>query len=89
MQENFRVHYFENIFRSVGRMVKRRHSLESLFHGGSNVFPLVVVECVGFVDLILDADIDVVVLLVATNSLFLRRLFVGGEWEVSLAWNDG
>ena len=47
------------------------------------------VECVGFVDLILDADVDVVVLLVATNSLFLRRLFVGGEWEVSLAWNDG
>ncbi len=46
-------------------------------------------ECVGFVDLILDVVIDVVVLLVASNSLLFRRFFVGGDWEVSLAWDDG
>ncbi len=73
--------------------------MESPFHGGFNNTPLVVVkfvrrfvqgfECVGFGDLILDAVSDVVVLLVATDSLFLRRYFVGGKWMVSLAWSDG
>jgi hypothetical protein len=45
-------------------------------------------ECVGCIDLILVLVLDVVVLLVATNSLLLGRLFVGGKWDVSLAWND-
>ncbi len=73
--------------------------MDSPFHGGTSDTPLVGVgffrrfirglECVGFVYLILDVVIDVVVPLVASNSLLLRRLFVGGEWKVSLAWDDG
>ena len=73
--------------------------MESPFYGGFNDTPLVVVdsvrrnirglECVGLGDLIIDVVIDVVVLLVASNSLLFRRLIVGGEWEVSLAWDDG
>ncbi len=73
--------------------------MESPFHGESNDTPLVVVEsvrqnirgleCVGFGDLIVDAVCDVVAVSVASNALLLRRLFVGGEWKVSLAWSDG
>ncbi len=73
--------------------------MDSPFHGGFNDTPLVGLEffrrfirgleCVGFVDLILDVVIDVVVLLVASIALLFRRFFVGGEWEVSLAWDDG
>ena len=36
-------------------------------------------ECVGFVDSIIDAVFDVVGLLVASNSLLLRSIFVRGE----------
>jgi hypothetical protein len=32
---------------------------------------------------------DVTNAFVATNALFLCRAFVGGNWMVSLAWNDG
>ena len=65
-------------------MVERRHSWESPFHVGSNNIPLVGVveslcrsirdlECVGWIDLILVLLLDLVVLLVASNSLLLRR----------------
>ena len=70
-------------------MVKRRHSLESSFHDGSNDTLLIVVEFVrrfvrgleyvGLGDLIVDVFIDAVAVSVASNSLFLRRLLVGGE----------
>jgi hypothetical protein len=80
-------------------MVERRHSLESPFYVGFNDTPLVGVrsfrrfirnlEYDGFVDSNIDAVIDVVVLLVASNLLLLRSLFLRDEWEVSLAWNDG
>ncbi len=84
----------------IGRMVERRHSWESPFHVGLNDIPLVGVvesirrsirdlECVGWIDLILVLLLDVVVLLVASNSLLLCRFFVQGRWEVFLAWNDG
>ncbi len=46
-------------------------------------------ECVGLGDLIVDAVIDAVAVSVASNALLFRRLFVGGEWKVSLAWGDG
>ncbi len=96
---NFRVHCFDDIFRSVGRMVKRRHWLESPFHGGSNDTPNVVVdsvcrvvrglECVGLGDSIVGAVIDAVAFSVVSYALLLGRLFVGGKWEVLLAWRDG
>ena len=72
--------------------------MERSFYGGSNDTPLVVVEsvrqnirgleCVGFGDLIIDVIIDAVAVSVASNSLLLRRFFVGGEWKVSFAWSD-
>jgi hypothetical protein len=46
-------------------------------------------ECVGLGDWIVDAVIVAVALSFASNVLFLHRLFIGGEWEVSLAWDDG
>ncbi len=89
MQQNFRVHCFDDIFRSVDQMVKRRHSLESPFHGGSNESPFVVVEffcrfvrgleCVGLGDLIVGVVIDAVAFSVASIALLLGRLFVGGK----------
>ncbi len=73
--------------------------MESPFHDGSNDTPLVVVnfvrrfvrglECVGLGDLIVDVVIDAVGVSVASNDLFFRRFFVGGEWKVLLAWSDG
>ncbi len=94
----FRVHCFDDIFSRIGRMVERRDSLEPSWNELFNEFPLVGgefvcrfirdLECVGCIDLILVLVLDVVVLLVTTNSLLLGRLFVGGQWDVSLAWHD-
>ncbi len=102
MQQSFRAPCFEDIFRSIGRIVEGRHLLESSFHGGSNdtlfvgreSFRLFIrhIECVGFVDLILVVVLDVldvIVASVASHSLFLRRTCVRGKLRVSLAWDDG
>jgi hypothetical protein len=45
-------------------------------------------DCVGLGNLIVDVFIDAVAVSVASNSLLLRRFFVGGEWKVSFAWSD-
>ena len=80
-------------------MVKRRHLLERSFHGGSNDIPFVLLksvlrfirglECVGLGDSIVGAVIDAVAFSVVSYALLLGRLFVGGKWEVLLAWRDG
>ena len=93
------LHIFDDIFASNRRSLEWRKAFESSFNFGCFDTPLIVVEVFGVLrrnlervacgDFIVVPVVDVFFVKIVANTLLLRRPFVGGKYEVSLAGDDG